>query len=137
MSFDDKKVTFSLVEEGVIYADENIKVSAIRTQHLRNGEFPSFAYMVETEDKRFLYTADLNPDFHDYPEILYREKFDAVLCELVHFDVDKNIGCFLRTNTKQLIFTHMGLHNIPKIQEAIDRFPYPVHIAYDNAFYHI
>lgn len=137
MVLNEKRVSYALVEEGVIYTDENIKVTAIRTQHLRNGEFPSFSYMVETEDKRFLYTGDLNPDFHDYPEILYHEEFDAVLCELVHFSVEKNMDCFLKTKTKQLIFTHMGLHNIPKIEEAIDRFPYPVHIAHDHAFYHI
>ena len=137
MKTDDKKVSFSLAREGVIYTDENIKVTAIRTKHLNDGEFPSYSYMVETEDQRFLYTGDLNPNFHDYPEILYNEDFDAVLSELVHFSVEKNMDCFLKTRTKQLIFTHMGLHNIPKIEEARDRFPYPVHIARDNAFYHI
>lgn len=133
----EQKTNFSLVNEGVIYSDENVKVTAIRTRHVNNGKFPSFAYMVEASDKRFLYTGDLNYSFDDYPEILYKEKFDAVLCELVHFDVDKNMDCFLKTNTKQLIFTHLGLHNIPKIESVKDRIPYPVHIARDNAFYHI
>jgi len=133
----EKRASFTLVSEGMIYEDENIKVTAIRTQHLMNGVFPSYANKVETADKRFLYTGDLNPDFHDYPEILYNKDFDAVLCELVHFNVEKNMDCFLKTKTKQLIFTHMGLHNIPKIEAALDRFPYPVHIARDNAFYHI
>jgi len=36
------------------------------------------------------------------------------------------------TKTKKLIFTHMGLHNVVKIESVIDDFPFDVSIANDG-----
>ena len=65
------KLIFSLTQKGEIYRDENITVSAVPTEHLFNGEFPSYAFVVETSDKKILYTGDLACDFHDYPQIVF------------------------------------------------------------------
>ena len=131
------RMSFSLVTEGKVYEDENITVTAIPTAHFPNGSFPSFAYMIETADKKFLYTGDLSGDFHDYPSIVLEEDFDAVLCELVHFKVEKNLDTILKTKTKQLIFTHMAPRNIPLIHAAEPQFPFAVKIAEDGASFDI
>lgn len=126
------KVEFGLVTAGTVYSDENITVNAIATKHIENGKYPSYAYEIITADKRMLYTGDLSGDFQDYPQVLLKEKFDAVLCELVHFSVEKNLPMILDTKTKKLIFTHMGLHNVVKIERVIDDFPFDVSIANDG-----
>jgi ribonuclease BN (tRNA processing enzyme) len=119
------------VTEGLIYDDGTVKVTAIPTRHIQGGKFPSFAYMIEGEGKRMLYTGDLAPDFSDYPKVLFEKDFDAVLSELVHFSVENNLPDIIRTKTKKLIFTHLGPSKIPPMQEAIGQFPYPVYIAND------
>lgn len=131
------KLEFNIVNAGVIYSDENIKVSAILTEHLFNGEFPSYAYVIEAEGKKVLYSGDLSCDFHDYPQIVFEEDFDAIVCELVHFDVDKNLDTIAKSRTKQIIFTHMSPRKLPAMLENIDKFPFPVHISGDGRAYEI
>jgi len=135
LDLSESLVSFSKVQAGELYRDENITVSAISTAHLMGGEFPSFAYMVVTGDKKFLYTGDLASDFHDYPDVLFKEEFDAVLCELVHFDFQKNLKTILKTKTKKLIFTHMLLSKTQQVKEA--EFPFEVQIAEDEMCFEI
>ncbi len=120
------------VFRGVVYEDEHVRVTAIPTRHVQGGKFPSYAYAVEGEGKLFLYTGDLAPDFSDYPAVVYEKDFDAILSELVHFDVEKNLPDIKKSRTKKLIFTHLGPRKIPLIEAAKDEFPYPVYIANDG-----
>lgn len=140
MHFDLSNISrfnMSPVLPGITYSDSKVKITAIPTKHIFMGKYPSFAYMAETQDKRFLYTGDLAPSFVDYPTVVYEKDFDAILSELVHFDVDKNLPDIIRSRTKKLIFTHLGLDKIPLIERAVDKFPYPVFIANDGDCFEI
>ncbi len=132
MEPDESIVSFFSVQAGEIYRDENIIVTAIPTAHMMGGKFPSFAYVIATQDKKFLYTGDLAHDFHDYPDILFKEEFDAVLCELVHFNFEMNLDTILKTKTKKLIFTHMSLSKAAQVKEKEAVFPFKVTIAEDD-----
>ncbi len=133
----DGRVRMHTVSVGKIYEDENITVSAIATEHIENGAFPSFAFLIEAEGKKMLYTGDLATDFHDYPKILLKEYFDAVLCELVHFRVEKNLDTIAQTKTGKMIFTHLSPYNIPRIRSAEARLPFPIEIAEDGVCFEI
>lgn len=132
-----EKLCLKPMAPGVLYADENITVRAISTAHMQGGVFPSYAFAVEAEGKKFLYTGDLAADFHDYPQILFEEEFDAVLCELVHFDPEKNLDTILKTKTKKLLFTHLSPRKISFIRSVEERFPFPVQIAEDNGMFSV
>ena len=131
------RVLMNTVSVGKVYEDEHITVSAIATAHIENGAFPSFAFLIEAEGKKMLYTGDLASDFHDYPSILLEEHFDAVLCELVHFNVARNLDTIAKTKTEKIIFTHLSPYNIPRLRAAEDRLPFPVDIAEDGNCYEI
>lgn len=126
------KYKIMLTKDGEVYSDENITVTAIRTNHIMKGAFPSYAYMIESAEGRVLYTGDLNHEFDDYPSVVFEKDFDAIVCELVHFNVEKNLDTIIKSRAKKLIFTHMSLDNIPKIESAMDRFPFSVEIAQDG-----
>jgi len=128
----DDKAELDLVSKGKIYSDENISVTAIPTKHINNGLFPSYAYMVEAEGKKILYTGDLAIDFQDYPKILFEEEFEFVVCELVHFDLEKSLDLILKTNTKKLIFTHVDPTKALKIIKIKESFPFSVEVAEDG-----
>ncbi len=125
----EEHVSFRIYEEGKIYEDENIRVYAIPTEHIAD---PSFSFVIETENEKILYTGDLAGDFRDYPKILFEEEFDAVVCELVHFDPEKNIDLLKKTKTKQLIFTHVNLKKAARMDEMKNTFPFPVYVAADG-----
>lgn len=120
---------------GEIYTDENITVTAIPTKHIKGGEYPSFAFMVEGEGKRFLYTGDLAPSFIDYPTVVTEKDFDLILSELVHFDVEKNIPALAESRTKKMVFTHVSLKKIPIILEKQGELPFPITVANDGDVY--
>jgi len=131
------KVEYKLVEVGDVYSDENITVTAIATKHLQHVFSPSYAFVVKTSDKNFLYTGDLSGSFSDYPEIAFQENFDAILCELVHFNIKKNLDTIIKSKTKKIIFTHVSPRKVLEVEGFIDKFPYDVDIAEDCKIYEI
>lgn len=137
LPYTEQNLSFHLVHSDTVYSDDNIDVTAISTEHIENRRFPSYAYAVRAGGKKILYTGDLAWDFHDYPAILLEEEFDAVICELVHFNVEKNLNTILKTKTKKMIFTHLSIQNITKILEMKDAFPFEVSIAEDGRCFDI
>ena len=123
---------YSVVKAGVIYKDDFITVTAIPTKHIDGGLVPSFAYMITAEGKRFIYTGDLSDTFEDYPEVIFKESFDCVLCELAHFNPEKNFNEIIKSKTKKMIFTHSGDTEFSKIEPYIDKFPFETVVAFDK-----
>lgn len=136
---DGKRFAFTEVKSGEIYKDENITVSAVPTEHIMNGKFPSFAYdiTVRSENKRILYTGDLAYDFHDYPRVLLEEHFDAVISEGTHFDLKKNFGTICKTKTDRLIFTHIYPSAAKYINDGLSEFPFETSVAEDAELFEI
>ena len=129
---------YHLIKAGEVYRDEKITVSAIATKHLFGGKFPSYAFIIETKDKRILYTGDLSGSFSDYPDVLFEKDFDLVVSELVHFKlVDENIAKIQKTRTKKLVFTHMNLGKAEIIRSISGEFPFEVVVTEDNSSYEV
>ena len=119
-------------ESGTIYSDETVKVTAIKTKHVMGGKYPSFAFLVESADKRFLYTGDLACDFSDYPEITFEKDFDLILSELVHFNIEKNLDTIKKSRTKKMVFTHTSPKKAKEMESIADKLPFPVSVANDG-----
>ena len=126
------KSLFFPVNEGEIYNDGNITVTAIRNDHLAHIGFPAYSFVICAEGKRILYTGDLSCDFHDYPQVVFEEDFDAIVSELVHFNVEANADTIAKSRTKQIIFTHMHPRQLDSINAEKGRFPFPITIAGDG-----
>lgn len=130
-------VSYQLVTPGQVYRDENITVSAIATKHMKQGEFPSYAYLVETADKKVLYTGDVSRAFTDYPQIVFQEDFDLILCELVHYDFTEQFETIIKSRTKKMVFTHVKYTKIEQLLKFTGQFPFEVDIAEDGKIYEI
>lgn len=127
-----KSLEFEDICEGEIYRDKFVTVSAIATRHIEYGKFPSYAFVIEAEGKKILYTGDLACDFSDYPKVLYNEDFDLVVSELVHFKLESNLEDIKRTRTKKLVFTHISLKKAQTIREIRNAFSFDVAVAEEN-----
>lgn len=84
---------FRTTNDGAVYEDDNLKVSAIRTCHLRTrgrteGDPCSFAYVLhfKKEDMTVLHTGDLRPDFSDYPAIAMEQHPESAMWEIGSLD---------------------------------------------------
>lgn len=93
------------VEEGVIYDDGTLKVSAYGTKHTR----ASFAYLIEAEGKRVLFSGDLSTKGPavDFPLTVLDEPLDLAICECAHFDATEYLPLFEgKKNLHRLCFNH-------------------------------
>lgn len=124
------KCVLKNVCEGKFYDDGNIAVTAIETHHLKRGK--SFAYMVEGEGKKLLFTGDLQDSFANFPEIAREEDFDAIVCELTHFDVGNALSALNNARTKRIIFNHVRDDKIAALQSCGDTVKFNYHIANDG-----
>lgn len=143
---------YKATDDGEVYEDDNIKVSAIRTCHLRTrgrneGDPCSFAYVLyfKKEQMTVLHTGDLRPDFSDYPKIAMEQHFDLCLCEATHYKPEVAHESFMKSKFDRLLFIHVGdrWHNYvgarwevtngeKELLSYYKELPYPVAIAHDG-----
>lgn len=83
---------FEHIDDGFIYHDENMKLTAFRTGHIDQ----SFSYLLEAEGKRVYFSGDLRAldnstdEIPDVPVEEFEKGFDLAILELAHFSaVDK------------------------------------------------
>lgn len=124
------KCVLDYVKEGMFYDDGNVQITSFPTHHLKRGK--SFAYIFCAEGKKILFTGDLSDSFVDYPEIAMTEDFDAVVCELTHFDVETALDKLNRTKTKQIIFNHVRDDKIELLKNSDQMVEFAYHLANDG-----
>ena len=129
---------FHLYESGVIFNDENIKVTAIPNAHLKKYNRPSYSFIVETDGKRLVFSGDLSQELSkdDFPRIAKEQMLDLFVLEYAHFDIEDMLPHLEESKTKHLVFNHISRpqEKLPLI-EALSksgRFSFSVNAAYDG-----
>lgn len=114
--------------EGIVFDDGRMKVTARRTRHTG----ASFAFVLELEGKRLLFTGDMSSDYSEYPELHKGEAFDLVVCEGAHRRPYECYDLFAPTRTKQMVINHCA----PRCRELAGKLttelPFPCRIAFDG-----
>ena len=79
-------VSFEEVRAGAFFDDGNLKVTAFQTDHMSNENmhYPCWAFLVEAEGKRVVFTGDLSRDLHDFPLQAF-EKSAVCVMECQHY----------------------------------------------------
>lgn len=145
---DSPLLEYNAVNDGQIYEDENLSVSAIRTAHLRTlgrtkGDPCSFAYILhfKKENKTVLHSGDLCTDFSDFPKISTERYFDICLCEATHYQPESSAPILNNAKFGRLIFIHIanrwhdcipGAFGEKALLEHSKSYPYPVSVAHDG-----
>ena len=88
---------------GVAYADENLRLTAIPTQHCPH----SYAFLIEAEGRRLLFTGDLRHPTADFPQVAFETELDLIVCELAHFSPDDCVPVFDKTKAKRILHSHI------------------------------
>ena len=118
---------FRPVESGVLYTDERLTVTAIRTQHCKF----SYAYLLQAEGKNVLFTGDIKHPGDDFPQLDL--PLDLVVCEGAHFPVIDYLPVFADLQIKQVCVHHYAPWNYPHILDLQKKLaPIPVQYANDR-----
>ena len=80
-----------------------LKVRAIPTQHCPN----SFAYLVEADGKKVLFTGDLRHPTVDFPQVVYEEEIDLVIVESAHFSPEHTEKALENAKVKRVLHNHV------------------------------
>ena len=97
------------VKDGVVYKDENIKVTAHHTTHLKedgsNG-WHAYSYLIEAEGKRVLFSGDVGVPSDLDSQI--GNGVDIFIMETGHHKVSDVLDYMESKNIKKLMFNHHG-----------------------------
>lgn len=98
------RTEMKVYSEGTVYSDGNITLTAHRTEHVKN----SYAFTVECEGKKVLFTGDMGHNFTEYPRIAGDIRYDAIIAEGAHFALDGAYNVYKNCNTDVLILNHVN-----------------------------
>ena len=111
-----EKCRFHVYGDGFVYDDGVIRLTAIPTSHLKDKGYPAYAFVVEAEGKKLLFSGDMSPNLKhgDFPEIAKRERFDIIVCELAHFDFE-----VIRPHLKDCLAERVYINHVKYPDERI------------------
>ena len=115
-----------IYEEGLIYQDDLIRVSAFRTEHDRF----TYGFLLEAENKRVVFSGDMKGRFPDYPAVLTQTDVDVAIVESAHARYTKPevLERLKQTRTRFFLVNHYyPAQNPPEVLEEFaeqtkDRF---------------
>jgi len=126
---DMREFDFRVTNEGVTYDDGTLKVTAYRTKHCRT----SYAYLVEGDGAKVLFTGDLAGPAKDFPAEVLEMELDLLICEGAHFPVIDYAPLFKGCRAKKICVTHYAPWNVPNILKLTEEIaPLPVISATDG-----
>lgn len=109
-------------EEGLLYEDENIRVSALPNLHIapvKEGEPLSYTHIIEIEGKRVV----LSGDVKSLTELVRALEggCDVLICETGHHKVEDVCRLAEENGVKNLLFSHNGREIINHRQACEER----------------
>jgi ribonuclease BN (tRNA processing enzyme) len=119
---------FNVYNEGVIFNDGIVKVTAIRTKHCEN----SFSFRVECEGKLVFFTGDLGYSFPEYLDVLGDYTYDVVFCEGAHHNPGTVNEMLKTTPTKKLVIHHLNPDREVELVKLPGTTTFECLIAYDG-----
>ena len=138
------KLPFEIEEneicDGVIFEDENIRLTALHNLHLgedRSKGFHSYSFLIEAEEKRIVYSGDVAASEELDPFVF--EGCDYLIHETGHHKVGDVLNYAAKNKVCALRFTHHGraiINDRPAAQTLVDsengKFPLGAKICFDG-----
>lgn len=137
------KVGFAVYDENFVFDDGVLRLVPIRTHHTSNNPasgINSFAFYIEAEGKRLLFTNDLSMrlEADDFPKIVNEGHFDAVVAECAHITVENLIDSVKGADIGVLAVSHVGIReHYEKLEEIKNQFSFKMLIPKDNDYLEI
>jgi ribonuclease BN (tRNA processing enzyme) len=122
------ELNYNIFTEGVVYEDDVIRFTALKTDHMKNA----YAFLIEAEGKTVLYTGDMSYNFPELPRLLGDRSYDLVVCEAAHHTPGAVNDMLSRLNTKKLVINHVQPDRGNEIAKLKENVPFELDIAFDG-----
>ena len=134
--FKSIKTSASVIKDGVIFENGDIKVSAIHNTHMgipEDGEWKSYSFLIEVCGKKIVYSGDIGATSE--LDSLIGDGCDILICETGHHKVSDIIAYAEKSNVAHLIFNHHGreiIYDRAAAEELCKNAACKADIAYDG-----
>ena len=127
-------VTFGVTKAGVIFENEDVKVTAIPTSHLQHLDppAPAWSYQVEAEGKKVFFSGDMSHNFPEFSKNVAEGGYDLVICEMAHSDLEVVQDILKAAPTRRMIINHYHMPRLVNYEKILPTFPFEVHLAVDG-----
>lgn len=126
-----EELKLAVVEEGICYEDENIRVRAVRVDHVK--DLPSYGYLIEAEGKRVYFSGDMSYDLHDFPALLYDTEVNLLITEFAHCEASVLYSHLAKCKADRICLNHIWPleKRLPDMAAVWTRSDSPI-VAEDN-----
>ena len=127
------RLRLHLADGGTVFDDGTVRVLYVPTSHFPPR--PSYALVIEAENRRLLFTGDLSAGLerHDFPAVAAEKDFDLVACEMAHIGPRDVLPVMASCRTKSFWFQHVyPFDKFDAIDAMNGSFSYPVYTAHDG-----
>lgn len=122
-----REFKFAHVDDGFVYNDGNIRLTAFRTMHIAQ----SFSYLLEAEGKRVYFSGDLRSPLYldcptdDIPVDEFDKGLDLAILELAHFEATDKYYTLLkdRNNIRSVCINHYSNVHLQSAFELMKMLP--------------
>lgn len=115
-----ENILYHVYEEGVMFDDGNIKVTAIHTDHMVALTDIAFGFLIEADGKRVYITGDLHGSLRDFPLEVLSVPTDVLITECAHCSAEKLAEKMEQTNVEKLMVIHVfPLDKFDKMEECM------------------
>ena len=128
------RIRLRVAYEGVVFEDENIRVTYFPTAHMAAYGLPAYGILIEAEGRRVLFSGDCSNRLaaHDLPPMLETLPVDIFVCELAHFRIDECCEFLERSLASKIIMTHVVEGHMDALLEYADSSDKQIVAAYDR-----
>lgn len=125
-------------KDSLDFDDGYLKLTAIKTRHCENNPaspIKSYAFYVEAEGKRLLFTNDVSMHFSsdDFPKIAYDGHFDLIVSECGHITADELMEKMQGVDTSAFAVTHVYVEvNMQRLKEIQNGYEGKMYLPCDG-----
>ena len=137
-NYPNDRIHMHLVEEGVIYEHNGMKITAFPTGHMEHYNRPAYGYLLEAEGKKLYISGDLNGGRIDYPEFLNTEPVDTFVVECAHFSAESLVEKLRNCKAKYVMPVHVWtLDKYDTIKNHAEEFSFRLEYPVDGDCFEI
>ncbi|MBQ7901352.1 MAG: ribonuclease Z [Clostridia bacterium] len=125
-------------KDSLDFDDGYLRLTAIKTRHCENNPaspIKSYAFYVEVEGKRLLFTNDVSMHFSgdDFPKIAYEGHYDLVVAECGHVTASELMDKMRNVDTDVLAVNHINIEvNYAELKAIQSGYKCKMYLPEDN-----
>lgn len=132
------RITFELVQPGTFYQDENLKMTAVHTDHMSVSSNIAYGFMIEADGKSVYVTGDMHATLKDFAVDAVKGKADVLIPECAHCSAENLVEKLKMADVPKVMVVHVfPVSKYDYLKEAGKELPFEMIFPNDGDSYEI